>query len=426
MGAPALREEGARSAQSGQPRPPSLWRNRDYMLLWSGQTVSSVGTLVSGLAFPLLILAITRSPLVAGIAGALRALPYLLFSLPVGALIDRWNRKRVMLLCDAGRAIALGSIPVALAFERLTVAQIYAVALVEGTLFVFFNLAEVACLPRVVATEQLPAATAQNQATDSIAGLVGPSLSGVLYSASHALPFVADAVSYAVSVVSLLFIRTEFQGERTAPRRRLRVEIGEGLAWLWRHPLIRYIALLTGGWNFVTAGEILIVIVLAQHLGANPLVIGVLFAIGGLGGIVGAIIAPRLKERLSFSQAIIGSTCVGALTWPLLILAPNVLVLGLIEAVQFTTGPLYNVVQFSYRLALIPDELQGRVNSVFRLLAFGFQPLGLAVTGYLLQAKGPVTTVLCFSAVMLALAISCTLNPHVRAAGKRTTSAQPA
>lgn len=394
-----------------------LWRNRDYMLLWGGQTVSSAGTFVSQIAFPLLILAITKSPLVAGVAGALRSLPYVVLSLPVGALIDRWDRKRVMILCDTGRAVALGSIPVALALGRLSVAQIYAVSLVEGALFVFFNLAEVACLPRVVPTEQLPAATAQNQATEATAALVGPSLAGVLYSASHALPFLADAVSYAVSVVSLFFIRAEFQGERSRTHRRLWSEIGEGLAWLWRQPLIRYIAFLTGGWNFVSAGDILIIIVLAQHLGATPLVIGLLFAIGGIGGIVGSVIAPRLQRRLSFAQAIIGSVWISALLWPLYIVAPNPFVLGAIEAVRFTAGPLYNVVQFSYRLSLIPDELQGRVNSVFRLLAFGFQPLGLAITGYLLQTLGPAVTVAVFSAVMVTLAVSCTLNQHVRAAG---------
>jgi len=118
------------------PAPPrrraSLWRNRDYLLLWSGQGVSSAGTQVSGVAFPLLILAITGSPAQAGLAFALRSLPYVIFSLPVGALIDRWDRKRVMILCDIGRALALASIPIALALGVLSVAQLYAVAFVEG------------------------------------------------------------------------------------------------------------------------------------------------------------------------------------------------------------------------------------------------------------------------------------------------------
>ncbi len=125
-------------------KPRRLWRNRDYMLLWSGQAVSSIGTQVSTIAFPFLVLAMTGSATQAGLMGAVRAVPYLIFSLPAGALIDRWNRKRVMIICDTGRALALGSIPAALLLAQLTLLQLYIVSAVEGTLFVFFNLAEVA------------------------------------------------------------------------------------------------------------------------------------------------------------------------------------------------------------------------------------------------------------------------------------------
>ena len=138
--------------------------------------VSNVGTQVSQLAFPLLILALTGSAAQAGFAGALRALPYVIFSLPAGALIDRWDRKRTMILCDTGRAISLASIPVAYALGDLTMVQLYLVSAIEGTLYVFFNIAEAACLPRVVPKEQLPAATAQNMATDGITTLIGPPL----------------------------------------------------------------------------------------------------------------------------------------------------------------------------------------------------------------------------------------------------------
>ncbi len=174
-------------------RPRSLWLNRDYMLLWSGQTVSSVGTGVSRLAFPLLVLDLTHSAAQAGIVGALEALPYLLLSLPVGALIDRWDRKRVMILSDIGRAVALGSVPLAVWQGRLTIQQLYVVSLVEGTLYVFFNLAEVACLPRVVSKPQLPAAVAQNQATEGLAQVLSPQLGGAIYGVARSLPFLADA-----------------------------------------------------------------------------------------------------------------------------------------------------------------------------------------------------------------------------------------
>lgn len=392
----------------------SLWRNRDYMLLWSGQIVSNMGSQVSQLAFPLFILLLTHSPVQAGLAGALRAFPYLIFSLPAGALIDRWDRKRVMILCDSGRAVALGSIPVALAFGFLTVAQLFAVSFIEGTLFVFFNIAEVACLPRVVSKEQLPAANAQNFATEGITTLIGPPVSGVLYSIAYSLPFLADAVSYLVSVLSLFFIRTKFQGERLAARRTLWVEIQEGLSWLWHQPIIRFMAILTGGNNLLSAGSILVIIVLAQHMHASPFTIGLIFAIGGIGGIVGAIIAPPLQRRISFGQAIIGTSWLFGLFTLLYVFAPNPLILGIITALLFTTGPTYNVFSVSYRLMLIPDELQGRVNSAFRLIAFCGQPLGLAVTGALLQSINAIPTVLIMAAGQIALALIATLNSHVR------------
>src|SRR6476469_9697017 len=140
-----LNPEAEESDAAAQPPPQQaftpLWRNRDYMLLWSGQVISTLGSKASFIVFPLLILAITNSPIAAGIAGALGSIPYLIFSLPAGALIDRWNRKRVMILCDTGRAINMATLVVALALNSLTVWQIYIVAFIEGTLFVFFNIA---------------------------------------------------------------------------------------------------------------------------------------------------------------------------------------------------------------------------------------------------------------------------------------------
>ncbi len=384
------------------------------MLLWSGQVVSNIGTQISQLAFPLLILALTGSAAQAGFAGALRALPYLFFSLPAGALIDRWDRKRTMIICDAGRAISLASIPVAYALGDLTIVQLYLVSTIEGTLFVFFNIAEAACLPRVVPKEQLPAATAQNMATDGITTLIGPPLGGALYAAGKFLPFIADSLSYAVSVVSLLFIKVKFQKERATAPRKLWIEIHEGLSWFWHHPLIRFIAILTGGWNLVTAGLTLIIIVLAQQLHASSFTIGLIFSIGGIGAVLGSVVATSIQKRFSFSQVIIGTTWITALIFPFYTIAPTPFFLGTFTAVIFIVGPIYNVVQFSYRSAVIPDELQGRVNSVFRLVAFGGQPLGLALTGLLIQGIGVIKTVYICAFGMAALALAATLNSHVR------------
>ncbi len=385
------------------------------MLLWSGQVISTLGTSASTIIYPLLILALTNSPAAAGIASALSSIPYLIFSLPVGALIDRWDRKRVMILCDIGRALILASIPLAMLLNVLTIWQLYAASLVEGTLFVFFNIAEVAALPRVVRKEKLPAAAAQNEAGFGVAAIAGPSLGTVLYQViGRGAPFLADAISYVVSVTSLFFIKTPFQQQAEVQKHDLGEEIKEGLSWLWRHPLIRFMAALSGGYNAIGAAMPLIIIVLAKRLGAPDAQIGLIFSIGGLGGIAGSLVGGQIQKRFSFAQVIISMTWLQVVLWPLYIFAPQYFLLGLITALLYFTIPIYNVVQFSYRLALIPDELQGRVNSTFRLIAFGLRPLGAALAGVILERMGGVPTVILLTLWVLILALATSANVHVR------------
>ncbi len=385
------------------------------MLLWSGQVISTLGSTATSIVFPLLILALTNSPAAAGVAAALRAAPYLIFSLPVGALIDRWDRKRVMINCDIGRAIAVFSVPVAVWLDALTIWQIYLVAFVEGSLFVFFNIAEVAALPRVVPVAQLPQAAAQNEAAFGAVHIVGPSIGTFLYQTlGKSAPFIADAISYVMSVISLLLIKTEFRLAKAAPRAPLRAEIVEGLRWMWHKPLIRYMAFLTGGLNLVNAAVPLIVIVLAKEMGARDVDIGLIFSIGGIGGIVGSLIGGQIQKRFAFGQVIIAVIWLAAVLFPLYAVVPHFYLLGAIYALIYTLSPIYNVVQFSYRLSLIPDALQGRVNSTFRLVAFGFMPLGAAVSGFLLEWIGAVPTILAFTLWYLALAVLTTLNRQVR------------
>ena len=397
-------------------RPEPLWRNRDFVLLWSGQAVSAAGTEVALLAYPLLVLVLTHSPAQAGFVGALRSLPYAFLCLPVGALVDRWDRKRVMILCDSGCALALGSIPLALALNRLTLAQIYVVALVEGILYVFFNLANTACLPRVVSPEQLPVAVSRTYVAFNLAFLLGPLAGGALFAASHALPFLLDALSFGVSALATSGIHVAFQAERAAARRPLRVEIGEGLGWLWRRPLIRFLMLFIAVQNLLSAGMPLIVIVLAQRQHASPATVGVILAFTGVGGIGGALVAPRLQQRFGFGRSFLTALWLFVLAWPLLALAPSLAALALAGAVVVLVWNVFDMVQFSYRLRLIPDALQGRVNSVYRLGAYGGQSLGLALAGLLLQQLGPGTAVIALGIGLLGLATLMTAAPYVRAA----------
>src|ERR1051326_2298529 len=322
-------EKETEEVRQAAARPPPLWRNRAYLLLWGGQAISSVGGSASQLAFPLLILVVTHSPAQAGFAGALRSLAYLRLGLPAGALIDRWDRKRTMILCDVGRALALGSIPLALALHQLTMLQIYLVSLIEGILFVFFGLADSAALPRVVAKRQLPAATAQDEVTDGIVTLIGPSLGGALFGLASTLPFLADAVSYAASMVSLCWIRLPFQEERPPkPRSSLRADICEGLVWLWREPVIRAFAVFHSGLIFSYSGMSLLVLVVAQRQHASPFAIGLIFGISGSGVILGALLGSQVHRWLRLGQIMVGAFWLFALLWLLYAVAPSLLALG--------------------------------------------------------------------------------------------------
>ncbi len=394
----------------------ALWRNRDYMLLWSGQVVSRVGTRVSALALPLLVLGITHAPAQAGLVGALESVPSLLLSLPAGALVDRWDRKRTMILCDSGRALAMTTIPLALWFGRLALPQLYVVALVEGTLSVFFSIALSASLPHVVPPTQLTAAAAQQEALFPIGDLLGPPIGGALYGAvARAAPFVLDALSYFASVGALLAIRTPFQRERdtTAPH-DLRQEIGEGVRWLWRQPAIRFLALLSSGCFFVDAGGPLAVLVLARDRGASPSTIGLLFAISAVGGLIGFAVIGIVRRRFRFAPLLAAVIWLFALVWLLAALAPNLAVLAVVTAAGYLFFSIFTSIEAGYRLGLTPDALQGRVNSAFQLIALGSYPFGMAVTGVCLQRIGPVHTLLVLFAWMLALAVMTTLTavPH--------------
>jgi predicted MFS family arabinose efflux permease len=392
-----------------------LTKNRDFMLLWGGQMVSNMGSMASQVIYPLLILALTQSPAAAGIAGSLRMIPYLVLSLPVGALIDRWDRMRVMILCDVGSALAVGTIPVAMAFDALTLGQLYAVCFFEGAFFVFFNIAEVAALPRVVPRPQLPQATAQNEAGFGIANIIGPSIGTFLYQTfGRAVPFVADAISYLVSLASLLAIRARFQPDKASVRRDLRAEITDGLRWLWSNPLIRYMALLTGGMNLVWAATTLVLVVLGKSLGAGDAEIGLIFSIAGTGAIMGSLVGGRIQRSFSFGRVIVTTMWLQAALFLALAAMPSWIWLGVVAAFLWMLGPVYNVVQFSYRVALIPDELQGRVNSTFRLIAFGFIPVGAAAAGFAIEYFGVTATVVLLAAWLAVLATVTTLNRHIR------------
>jgi MFS family permease len=374
----------------------SFWRNHDFLLLWSGQVVSTLGSSVSALALPLLVLTLVHSPVQAGLVAAIQMIPYLLFSLPVGALIDRWNRKLVMISCDLVRWLVLGSVPLAFVLGHLTVAQLYLVAFIEGTARVLFELAQISSLPRVVHPTHVPRAYAMSEITTYLASLLGPNLAALVISLARTtiigavLAYLIDSISYLISALSLRSIRASFQMERVSEQKRsLWKEIAEGLRFLWHQRLLRILALLTMSINFFQAGIRLDIIVLVRdQLHLNTLLLGVILSADGVGGLVGGLIAPWLNERLRFGWIIIGSMLVWTFAMTVAALATSVIPLMIGQGLMGLIWPIYSVAVVSYRLSLAPDELQGRVNSSFRLLTYGIESIGAAVGGVLLVFIG--------------------------------------
>jgi MFS family permease len=393
-----------------------LRRNRDFVLLQTGQALSTVGSEASGIAYTLLVLALTNSPAKAGIAGFSRLLPYALFALPAGVAVDRFNRKWLMIWADVVRVIALGSLGVTIASGHVTFAQIVLVAFVEGTMFVIFNIAEIGAVRSVVATPQLQRAFATEQARLSSVFLVGPLLGGALFGIARALPFIVDAISYAFSTGTLLAMRTPFQEVRDeAESAGMWTQIKEGLAWLWAHTFLRTCALLFVGANFLFGALNLVLIVAAERQGLPSSRIGLLVAILGGASVLGSLAAPRFLKLLPMRAVLILSSWL-ALGMVAFVAKPNayVLVLGLLPLFFF--NPTVNAMVIGYRVALVPDRLQGRVNSVARSLALVAYPLGPMVAGFLLSSFSAQAVAVVVLAGFLLIALATTVNRSIRSA----------
>jgi len=391
-----------------------LLRNREYVIRFAGRIVSTLGTRISGIAFPLLTLNLTHSALQVGIVSALGNLPPIIVGLPVGALIDRWDRKRVAILSDAVRGLNLASIPVALAVGQLTIRQLYTNALVDGVMSVLFFTAIQASTRRIVPPEQL----AQNAQYDQFAvfslGVIGPPLGGILYGIGSALPFLTDAISYSASVVSLLFLRSEFQLERQATQRDLPREIREGLVWVWGHGTLRSLIAASSLFQVVRSGTLLVMIVLARRAGATSFEIGVILALMSIGGILGSVTSHRLQRAFTVGHISIGVVWIYTLLYPLLTVVPNPLFFGVIAGLWAIGLPTMQIVQGAYRQLLVPAAMQGRVASIVRLSVWSAQSVGAALAGILLQSLGGQGSIVAGFVALVIVGAITTLTADIR------------
>ena len=411
--------------------PVPLWRNRDFTLLWSSQVISTVGTRVTSVAYPLLVLLLTGSPALAGVVGFAQTLPFLLLYLPGGAWVDRWDRRRTMVACEIGRTVALGSIAVTAVIggvHAVTIAQLAAVAFVEGSLFVLFDLSEGAALPRLVPSGQLPTAVAWNQARTQGADLVGQPLGGLLFAIAPALPFAVDSVSYLVSGGAVAAIRTRLQGERAATVDRLRSRIAEGVRFVRRSAFLRETVVIVGWINLVFNGSFLVVIVRAQRLGGSPGQIGLMLAALGAGGILGALAAPAIQRRLSGRVVLVAIAWLWTGLGVVLAFAPSLVWLAVLVFALNLFGAPYNVVIAARMYQLVPEQIFGRVRSVGRIVAWGTIPIGTLLGGVLAERLGAAPALLVFGLAMIPVAIASTVSPGMRSIDDPVTepAGQPA
>jgi MFS family permease len=384
--------------------------NRDFRLLWIGQSLSGLGAQVSSVAYPLLVLATTGSAAKAGLVALVSNAPFVLLQLPAGAYVDRWNRRAVMLAADLGRALALGSIALALSLGRLTFAQLLIVAAVEGSLFVLFRLAEGAALRQVVSSERLPDAIALNQARGYGASLAGQPLGGWLYGVGALLPFAADAVSYLASLVTVAAIRTPLPAPPATAKRHLGREIASGLRAAWRNRFLRTTALLSTGSDFVINGLFLVFVVIAVQHGSSATGVGVMLALGGAGGLLGALAAPALSRRIrSVRLVVAGSVWSGVPLVALAAFTAQPILLGVLLGLVLCVWPLYNAVVVARWMAEVPDELMGRVQAGVALIGWAPVPLAPWIGGLMIERIGGTRTVLSFAALMLVIALAATV-----------------
>ncbi|MFI9589341.1 MFS transporter [Nonomuraea sp. NPDC052265] len=375
--------------------------------------VSTLGSQISATAMPLLVLALTGSPVNAGIVGTAATVPFLL-SLPVGALVDRWNRRTIMLISQVTASVALFSVPLALWLHNLTIAQLVAVAFVQGCCTMFYDVAESAALPIIVPPAQRPTALAQNEARSRGAFLAGPPLGGFLFGLGWFVPFLADAIGYIFSTAGVLLVREKLQGERTEPSRSLGRDMADGLRWLWKVPFARTAVMLVAASNLVFYALVLTLIVLAGRNGASPQEVGVMLGIYGGGGLLGALTAGWLHRFLRPKTVLISINWVWAVLLSSMLLPHDPLVLGVIAAGCAFVGPLWNVVILNYQMAIVPEHMMGRVTSTVMMVTAGVLPVGSLAIGYLLEWLGPVRSLSVLAVAMLVVAIAATVSPSLR------------
>jgi MFS family permease len=375
----------------------ALWSHPDFLKLWTGQSISELGSQVSQLAIPwLAAVGLHASPIEFSLLGVLGFLPFILFALPAGVWVDRLRRRQILIVGDASRAVLLAVIPILWAAGVLQIWHLLVLQFVIGVFTVFFDVAYQSYLPALIQREHLVDGNSKLQLTVSIAQVGGPSMTGGLIAAITApYAIVVDAASFVVSTVFMLRMKHRENLPRQdadEPRPRMWPQVKEGLAWVVGNRHLRAIAGCTGTSNFF--GQILFAIFIlyaVRVLHLSSVALGAVFAVGSVGSIIGALLANRLQKRLGVGPAIVGYAVVFSCAGVLFPLAPRSSPLPELMAGWMLFGfasVAYNITQVSLRQAITPERLQGRMNAAMRWIVWGTIPLGTLTGGAIGQTIG--------------------------------------
>jgi len=404
---------------------PSLLRHPDFLKLWTAQTISVFGSQISLLAVPLVaVLILDATPFEVALLGTIEFLPFILFTLPAGAWVDRLRRRPIMIVGDLGRAAALASIPVSYGLGDLSIWQLYVVGFITGTLTVFFDVANQSYLPSIVDRDQLVEGNSKLQVSQSAALIAGPGAAGLLIGALKApIAIAIDSLSFVASAFFVFLIRrpeplVEHPADAaSANRPSIVTEVRQGLAFVVGNGSLRAIAAGTSVSNlFGSIGQGILIVYLAgdRYLALPPEQIGLVFALGNIGALVGALFANRLAGWFGLGPTIIGSLFLGSFNPLLVALAPRELPIPFLIAAGLTGGlsvMIYNINQVSFRQAICPPRMQGRMNATMRFLVWGTMPIGSLIGGVLANIIGVHETIWLAAILGLTPAIFPLLSP---------------
>jgi MFS family permease len=394
--------------------PADLWRNRDFNLLWISQSLSDLGNAITALAVPLLVLHLTHSPVQAGLVGTIGLVTMVLCRLPAGVLVDRVDRRRLMLACDVVRLVTYLALGVVVLRDEATLPLVVAVTVIGSACNALFGTAEHSALRNIVWPAQLPEAVAANEARSYGTSLAGPPIGGLLFGLGRALPFFGNAVTFLLSLVGVLLVRRPLQQPRDDPPAGHAAAMAEGLRFVFGNPFLRAVLLIAAPLNFAVQGIIFTIIVVLQRHGTPPAVIGTVETVVAVGGLLGALAAPALLRRLRLPVLIRGICWTAAFFMALSALFISSVLAAVPIAAAVFLGPASNAALFGHQAAITPDRLQGRVVSVVVVVATSVASAAPLLAGLMITAWGGPASVLVFASAVACSAVAATVSPGIR------------